>query len=133
MGKSSTVIKREKATFLKAMEESLGIVSDAAKLCDISPSNHYDWMKSDEEYVKRIDAIGELVKDFGESALHKNVKKGKERSVYFFLERRARDRGYGKTLDLTTKGDKLGEELDYSNLSEEELMQLQEIHKKLRK
>lgn len=130
--KSRTQTAREKKIFLKALKKSLGIATTAAIACDVSVSNHYAWYNNDAEYKQQVDALAEVTIDFAETALLKNVKKGKERSITFFLDRRGRGRGYGKTLDLTTKGDKIGEELDLSKLSPKELKELQAIHKKLR-
>lgn len=133
MGKSSTAIAKEKKKFLNALEVALGVVTVASEKSKISASNHYDWLKSDEQYKKDVQLVGERAIDFAETALMTNVKKGKERSITFFLDRRGRARGYGKTLDVTSKGDKIGEELDLSKLSPKELKELQAIHAKLRK
>ncbi len=132
MGKSVTTIAKQKKNFLAALEKSLGVVTVASETSGISASNHYDWLKSDEQYKGDVKLVGERAIDFAETALFTNIKKRKERSINFFLDRRGRARGYGKTLDVTSKGDKLGEELDYSKLSTEELKNLQKIHKKLR-
>ena len=104
MGKSSVTIRREKKTFLAALTSSLGVVTDASKECEIAGSNHYLWYNEDEQYRNDVDEIANVALDFVESALFDNVKKKKERSIIFYMERKGRIRGFHNTLDVTTGG-----------------------------
>jgi len=84
----------KKAAMLEALEKSLGIVSTACKMVDISRQTHYTWMKSDEEYKKAVHAIEESVLDFAESHLYKLVKEGNPAATIFMLKTRGKKRGY---------------------------------------
>ena len=84
----------KKAAMLEALEKSLGIVSTACKMVDISRQTHYAWLKADEEYKKAVDSIQDGVLDFAESHLYKLVKEGNPAATIFFLKTKGKKRGY---------------------------------------
>lgn len=84
----------KKAAMLEALEKSLGIVSTACKMVDISRQTHYAWLKADEEYKKAVDSIQDSVLDFAESHLYKLVKEGNPAATIFFLKTKGKKRGY---------------------------------------
>ena len=84
----------KKEQMLEALEKSLGIVSTACKMVDISRQTHYDWIKKDEEYRKAVDLIQDSVLDFAESHLYKLVKEGNPAATIFFLKTKGKKRGY---------------------------------------
>ena len=90
---------------LKALEQSLGIVTTAAKIAGINRCTHYDWMDKDEEYKKEVEAIGELVIDFAESQLHKQIKEGSGAATIFYLKTKGKKRGYieAQEINFNTK------------------------------
>jgi hypothetical protein len=65
----------KKAAMLEALEKSLGIVSTACKMVDISRQTHYAWLKSDEEYKKAVASI-------------------QPAATIFFLKTKGKKRGY---------------------------------------
>jgi hypothetical protein len=84
----------KKAAMLEALEKSLGIVSTACKMVDISRQTHYAWLKADEEYKKAVASIQDGVLDFAESHLYKLVKEGNPAATIFFLKTKGKKRGY---------------------------------------
>ena len=84
----------KKGLMLEALEKSLGIVSTACKMVDISRQTHYAWLKADEEYKKAVDSIQDGVLDFAESHLYKLVKEGNPAATIFFLKTKGKKRGY---------------------------------------
>jgi len=84
----------KKAAMLKALEKSLGIVSTACKMVDISRQTHYAWLKADEEYKSAVNSIQDSVLDFAESHLYKLVKEGNPAATIFFLKTKGKKRGY---------------------------------------
>jgi len=84
----------KKAAMLEALEKSLGIVSTACKMVDISRQTHYAWLKADEEYKKAVNSIQDSVLDFAESHLYKLVKEGNPAATIFFLKTKGKKRGY---------------------------------------
>jgi len=84
----------KKGLMLEALEKSLGIVSTACKMVDISRQTHYAWLKADEEYKSAVNSIQDSVLDFAESHLYKLVKDGNPAATIFFLKTKGKKRGY---------------------------------------
>lgn len=83
-----------KKRMLKALEESLGIVSVAANNAKIHRSTHYLWMNNDEDYKRSVEELHNVCLDFAESKLLENIKEKKETSIIFYLKTRGKNRGY---------------------------------------
>ena len=47
----------KKKTLLEALEKSLGVVTDACKMVDISRDTHYRWLKEYETYREAVEEI----------------------------------------------------------------------------
>lgn len=90
---------------LDALEKSLGIVTTAAKIAGINRCTHYDWLKDDEEYKKSVEALADLVIDFAESQLHKQIKEGSGAATIFYLKTKGKKRGYieAQEINFNTK------------------------------
>ena len=83
-----------KKAMIKALEQSLGIVTTAAKIAGIDRSTHYDWLKNDEEYKRDVEGLADMVLDFAESQLHKQIKDGSGAATIFYLKTKGKKRGY---------------------------------------
>lgn len=94
MKKNLTKSDTKKRVLINAMEKSMGIVTQACKLADISRETHYRWMKEDEVYSETIKAVSEQAKDFVESKLYKQIEKGNVPSIIFYMKTKCKDRGY---------------------------------------
>lgn len=79
---------------LNALEQSLGVVTQAIKNVGISRSAHYLWMQNDEEYAQAVNDIQDVTLDFAESQLYKQILNGSSTATIFFLRTRGRKRGY---------------------------------------
>ena len=101
--------KLAKAQMIDALAKTLGIVTSAAKICDIPRERHYDWLRTDPEYVEAVESIAELATDFVESKLHGRISKDDTTAIIFYLKTKAKKRGYIESshIDHTTKGDKV--------------------------
>ena len=91
MNKQYSTLKK---AMLDALEKSLGIVTTAAKIAGIDRGSHYNWMKDDEQYKSDVEDIGNIVLDFAESQLHKQIKEGQQASTIFYLKTKGKKRGY---------------------------------------
>ena len=87
--------KMRKRKMLKSLRKSLGNVEMATRESGVPRRTHFFWMKSDAAYARRVVDIVETQKDLVEGQLLNNCKKGKERSIFFYLSTKAKDRGYG--------------------------------------
>ena len=120
---------KNKALMLLAMKIEYGNVTASCKLACVSKAQHYRWMNKDDTYNAQITDIKEKVIDYVESGLIKNIIKGKERSIIFYLNTWGKSRGYGKVNHTSTQDEnKIHQEL--SKKSDEEIdMLLKEIQK----
>lgn len=111
MGTSSDVAQQiKKNAMVKALEQSLGVVTTAAKSVGIERSTHYDWMKDDEVYRAQVEALKDVALDFAESKLHNQINKGDTTATIFYLKTQGKRRGYiEKTeVDHSSMGEKIG-------------------------
>jgi len=63
----------KKESLLKALEQSLGIVTVACKKADVPRSTFYKWLNEDDEFAKEVKDIENIALDFAESQLHKQI------------------------------------------------------------
>lgn len=87
-------IGQSKKAMLQALEKSLGIVTQACKIAGISRSNYYNWLSDDPEFAQAVKDIENVVLDFAESQLHKQINEGNTSATIFFLKTKGKGRGY---------------------------------------
>jgi hypothetical protein len=94
----------KKESILKALENTLGVVTMACKSADIPRSTYYKWLKEDDEFAKAVKDIENIALDFGESQLHKQIGDGNTSATIFFLKTKGKKRGYieRNELDITS-------------------------------
>lgn len=102
--KDTTVHNKKKV--LEALEKTLGIVTSACKMCDVSRTQFYIWYKEDAEFNKAVDEVEGMALDFAESKLLENIKSKKETSIIFYLKTKGKKRGYieKQEIDHTHEG-----------------------------
>lgn len=100
MAKSKSKIKQEKAAFLIIFKKKMGMVQISCDAANITRQTYHNWRRDDSEFREKLDDILEGLKDFAESALFKNVQLLKQPAIEYFLDHKARDRGYGKNITL---------------------------------
>ena len=79
---------------LEALKKSLGIVTTACQNVGISRVTHYEWLNTDPEYKRQVEALDEVVLDFAESKLHQSINNGSDTATIFFLKTKGKKRGY---------------------------------------
>jgi hypothetical protein len=100
--------KKEK--LLKALKETQGLIYHACKKAgNISRSTYYRYMREDKEFAQAVEDIKEAQIDYVEGELIKNISRGKETSIIFYLKSKAKERGYAEKLDITSGGKPLTE------------------------
>lgn len=90
----------KKESILKALENSLGVVTVACKSADVPRSTYYKWLKEDEDFAKAVKDIENIALDFGESQLHKQIGDGNTSATIFFLKTKGKRRGYVERSEL---------------------------------
>ena len=98
-----------KKQMIKALHETLGVVSPACEMVNIARSTHYRWMELDEKYKEEVESVQEFQLDFVESKLFENINKNDTTATIFYLKTRGRKRGYieRQELDHTSKGESI--------------------------
>ncbi len=86
---------------IQALKKSLGIVATACKEVGISRITHYQWYKTDEDYRREVDDVGEDALDFAESHLLRQIQNGEVSSTIFYLKTKGKKRGYIERTELT--------------------------------
>jgi hypothetical protein len=110
-----------KKAMIEALEKTLGVVSTACKMADISRTTHYRWLEEDLEYKEAVDSIQDVALDFAESKLFKNIEKAKEASVFFYLKTKGKKRGYIERQEIVHEGDIKSTIIEWKPASKEEL------------
>ena len=99
-----------KKALLKALESSLGVVTNACKKIGIGRTTYYDWYNSDKEFKKQVDDLQNVALDFAESSLHQQIINGSVPATIFYLKTKGKRRGYVERQELTgVEGTKLFE------------------------
>ena len=102
-------VQTRKTTFINALKETLGNVTEASKLTGIQRDTHYRYLKDDPEYKLQVEEIANMVFDYVESALYKQIGKGDTpaMNLYFRYSPTAKRRGWQQNLDITSGGEKI--------------------------
>jgi len=102
-------IQHNKKQLLKALEESMGIVTNACKRVKLDRSTFYRYYNEDEQFASDVDSMQEYVLDFAENKLLQNIQDKKETSIIFYLKTKGKKRGYieKQEIDHQSNGEKL--------------------------
>jgi len=87
-------ISPKQKKFLKAFEATLGNVSKACDELKINRATYYYWIKTNDVFKQTVEEIENKNIDFAETMLLKNIRDGKESSIFFYLKCKGKDRGY---------------------------------------
>jgi|TARA_R110000765_G_scaffold122996_1_gene219776 hypothetical protein len=91
----------KKESILKALEQSLGVVTVACKKADIPRSTFYKWINEDEAFAIAVNDIENIALDFAESQLHSQIGNGNTSATIFYLKTKGKNRGYIERQEIT--------------------------------
>jgi predicted transcriptional regulator len=91
----------KKESMLKALEQSLGVVTVACKKAEIPRSTFYKWINEDEDFAKEVKDIDNIALDFAESQLHKQISDNSTSATIFYLKTKGKKRGYIERQEIT--------------------------------
>lgn len=91
----------KKESMLKALEQSLGVVTVACKKANIPRSTFYKWVNEDFEFAKQVKDIENIALDFAESQLHKQISENSTSATIFYLKTKGKKRGYIERQEIT--------------------------------
>lgn len=90
-----------KSQIIKALQQSGGFISQAAKMLNVTRSAVYGRISSDPDIKAAHDEIQESYLDFSESKLLELVKEGNLGAICFYLKCRGKSRGYVERSEVT--------------------------------
>jgi phage antirepressor YoqD-like protein len=82
-----------KKALLDALEKTLGNVTQACKLVDVSRTTFYEYMKED-DFADKVADIEQISHDYVESKLFKQIEKENMTGIIFYLKTKGKSRGY---------------------------------------
>jgi len=94
MSNKDNKIQHNKKALMQALEQSMGIVTNACKLVGLNRSTFYEYYNNDKVFANEVDSMQNYVIDFAETKLLENIKDKKETSIIFYLKTKGRGRGY---------------------------------------
>jgi hypothetical protein len=84
----------KKETFIKALKNNLGHISNACKAANIHRQTYYSWIDKDEQFKQNCDDVSEGLIDLVESKLLENINNNDNTCIIFFLKTKGKSRGY---------------------------------------
>lgn len=98
--KDNTQLHDKKKQFLEILEKTLGNITATASKMGIERKTVYNWKDKDPEFAKAIKEVQEEnVVDYVESLMMKKIGEGESNMIMFFLNNKAKHRGYGQQRD----------------------------------
>ena len=91
----------KKKALLKALEQTLGVVTTACKKADVGRTTYYDWMRDDIDFNKSVQELSNVALDFAESQLHKQISDNSTAATIFYLKTKGKKRGYIERQEIT--------------------------------
>jgi len=85
---------------IEAITQAKGSVHLAAKLINCDPTTIYNRIKENKDVAAARELADDQIDDTAELMLHKLILEGNLGAITFRLSRKAKDRGYGDTLEL---------------------------------
>jgi hypothetical protein len=91
----------KKESLLKALEQSLGVVTVACKKAEVPRSTYYKWLNEDSDFKREVEDIENIALDFAESQLHSQIQGGNTTATIFYLKTKGKNRGYIERQEIT--------------------------------
>lgn len=108
-------MKATQKKFLKAFEDTFGVISYACKAAKVSRQTYYNWRKNDPEFDEKANEIEESAIDVAEGKLLTQIGEGNLTAIIFYLKTKGKKRGYVEQVDSNITSnpfEKLMKELD---------------------
>ena len=96
---------RKKTSMLEALRNTLGNVTMACKVTNITRQTHYEWMHTDPDYKTEVESILDEQGDFVENKLLQAIKDGDTTAIIFYCKTKLKRRGYTEKQEVNVSGD----------------------------
>ena len=84
----------KKETFLKALKNNLGHISNSCIAANIHRRTYYSWIDKDNKFKDDCNDVSEGLVDLVESKLLENINNNDNTCIIFFLKTKGKSRGY---------------------------------------
>ena len=95
----NTQLKKER--LLEGLVKSLGVITSACAIANISRTSYYSYYKDDDEFAKEVDEVSNIALDFAESQLHEQIQSNNTTATIFYLKTKGKKRGYIERQEIT--------------------------------
>lgn len=85
---------KDKSTFLTALEQARGVVTDACRAVGVSTTTYYRWKKADPEFMARAEELEDSHFYHVESKLFEAIDRGNMTAIIFYLKTKGKHHGY---------------------------------------
>jgi hypothetical protein len=101
------LLPQKKRAFVETMVKAFGNISQSCNAIGINRRTYYNWMESDPIFHEIISGgeFEEMLLDFAESQLVKNIAKGDIASTIFLLKTKGKKRGYVERTEIHSRLD----------------------------
>jgi hypothetical protein len=94
-----------KLKFVEQFHKNMGLMNFTCNQLGVTRATICNWKKDDPVFAELLDDAKEFSKDFAESKLFNAIRESNLTAVMYFLNNRARDRGYGAQSQTEVKVD----------------------------
>lgn len=98
---ATNTLERKKKALLKALENSLGVVTEACREVGIGRTAFYKYLNEDPEFAAAVKDIDEVALDFAEGQLYKQIREGSTVATIFYLKTKGKKRGYVERQEIS--------------------------------
>lgn len=100
--KANPLKLEEKLKFAEVLKRTMGNISQACKILNVSRETYYEWKRKDPAFAHSCEVdTKQVTDDFVMSEFFKLVKNGNAKAILFYMERRIE--GFGNKLSITEK------------------------------
>jgi hypothetical protein len=85
---------KRKAAMLTALKHSMGIVTPALEMINLSRSVYYNWLKTDPGFREEVNAIEESRYDFVETKMVERINAGSDTMLIWYSKTKMKHRGF---------------------------------------
>ena len=93
----NTQLKKE--ILLEGLVKSLGVITSACAIANVSRTSYYSYYNDDDEFAKEVDEVSNIALDFAESQLFDLIKDKNITAIIFFLKTKGKYRGYSERIE----------------------------------
>ena len=90
-----------KKAMLEALAKKMGMIGQACKAVGINIKTYERWIKNDDEFRQKVEAIEYENLDLAESKLLKAVKEENLTAIMYYLNNKGKARGYNQRIEVT--------------------------------